>query len=786
MWKSTNGGGKWRKTTTPDQLQSVTCIVQDLRSGEENTWYYGTGERRGNSARGGGADYLGDGIFKSIDNGETWSILESTTTSTPQRFTSDFNYVWNMAVDNSNLVDDEVYAATYDGIYRSINGGVTWDQVMGGGENESQYTDVKITSDGVLYAAFSDGTNSGVWRSEDGINWVDITPSDWFLSSSRTVLDIAPSNENVVYFLTERDTDTAEFRKYTYSSGEGSGDGGTWVTRTNFLPDYDESIGDYDTQNSYNMVLEVYPTDENIVFIGGLNLYRSDDGFASTDGTKWIGGYSVAATDQDAKTYSEHHPDQHALVFQPSNPKIAYSGHDGGISKIKITSSALAGFPLWDDKNNGYVTTQFYSVAITPEDDTDKFIIGGMQDNSMWWITEDDPSEDWETFPIGGDGAYAAVSDTGKYFYMSTQGSPIIKLGEEGWAQINPDLVSPLFTNPYILDPNDWNVMYVADVGNVWRNSDLSEIDLDYTQEPKEKNWKKMLTGVAVDGNVSTLAVSKEPAHVLYFGTQTGEIYRIPNSIEDPATAEKISSGKGLPSAGYVSCLMVDKTDADKVIAVFSNYEVQSVFYTINAGVTWTDISGNLEENLDGTGNGPSVRWAAMLIENNVKTYFLGTSTGLYSTDNIDGINTLWANESPDLIGNVVINMIATRDGDGEVVVATHGNGVYSRDFVTSVEDDPEIIPENYKLMQNYPNPFNPETNISFELPASGKVTVEVFNVLGQKVRTLISDGLYQSGRNLIKFNGKDDLGRSLATGVYIYTFKSGIYKESRKMILLK
>ena len=125
MWRSTDGGASWTKTTGPDQLHSVTCLVQDTRTSHTNTWYYGTGENRGNSASGDGSNsfYLGDGIFKSTDGGVKWTQLPSLTRNSPQDFSHASELIWNVAIDPSNTGEDEVYAAAYGVIYRSIDGG---------------------------------------------------------------------------------------------------------------------------------------------------------------------------------------------------------------------------------------------------------------------------------------------------------------------------------------------------------------------------------------------------------------------------------------------------------------------------------------------------------------------------------------------------------------------------------------------------------------------------------------------------------------------------------------
>jgi len=91
-----------------------------------------------------------------------------------------------------------------------------------------------------------------------------------------------------------------------------------------------------------------------------------------------------------------------------------------------------------------------------------------------------------------------------------------------------------------------------------------------------------------------------------------------------------------------------------------------------------------------------------------------------------------------------------------------------------------EELPTQFGLSQNYPNPFNPVTQISFALANPGKVMLEVFNTLGQKVATL-ADDWYEAGSHTVEWNAE-----AYASGVYLYTFRAGDYTETRKMILLK
>ncbi len=103
----------------------------------------------------------------------------------------------------------------------------------------------------------------------------------------------------------------------------------------------------------------------------------------------------------------------------------------------------------------------------------------------------------------------------------------------------------------------------------------------------------------------------------------------------------------------------------------------------------------------------------------------------------------------------------------------------------TSVEDEIGSIPNQYVLNQNYPNPFNPVTTITYTLAKSGKVKLDIYNVLGQKVRTLI-DGNATAGLHVDQWNGLDNNGKKVASGVYFYKLEAGEFTAIKKMIMIK
>ncbi|MCS7155158.1 MAG: T9SS type A sorting domain-containing protein [Bacteroidota bacterium] len=724
LWRSADGGQSWTKVTDPEDLHSITCIVQDPRPGKTHIWYYGTGELVGNSARGGGAPYRGDGIFRSVDGGRTWRVLESTSTRRPHAFDQPFDYVWNLAVDPSNWAQDELYAATYGRIFRSLDGGRSWTAVLGAQEPSSLHTDVAVTPQGVVYATLGEASSianvqspsRGIWRSPDGVNWTPITPSGWPTNYRRIVIGIAPSNPNIVYFLAETPgsgVNGHSLWRYTYLSGDGSGSGGRWENRSFNLP------RTFDSQGSYDLVIAVKPDDPNVVFIGGTNLYRSLNGFAEPNSFTHIGGYAPSGSG----LYPNHHPDQHALQFRPSNPRVLYTGSDGGVHR---TDDCLASTVRWTSLNNGYLTTQFYTIALRPVP-ADPLLIGGMQDNGTWATSSFDGQTPWRSV-LGGDGAYCAISRDGLSRYVSAQNGVTYRITydasgrETGWTRIDPaGGAGYLFINPFALDPNDDRVFYVAGGQVLWRNENVTAIPM-FRSEPASTNWTALEPTYVSEGVITALAPTAQPAHRVYYGTSTGRLFRLDRAHE-PGSRPVDITGPQFPRGAYVSALAPDPENGDRLLVVFSNYEVPSLFYTADGGRTWMDVSGNLEEHPDGSGSGPSVRWAVITSRAGRPFYLVGTSTGLYSAEALEGRNTVWRQEGARTIGNVVVSMLAARPEDGFVAVATHGNGVYAA-YVDPGPAAPLGAPE---LL--HPAPNSAGHPVRLELiwrPVSGALSYEV------------------------------------------------------------
>lgn len=781
LWRSENGGRSWLRVAL-ESLPNVSCLAQDTRPGKTNIWYAGTGEGIGNSASITNAPFRGDGLYKSLDNGKSWTLLESTSTKTPQQYDQRFDYTWNLAINPTNFAQDEVYAACFAAIKRSIDGGKTWATVLGTDNLavNGRYTDVAVAPrSGVRYATISrdpttnDGTEipRGIFRSVDGVTWTLITPPDFPLWFRRITIAVSPSNENVVYFLAETpntgfmgkygaDNEWHSLWKYTYRSGNGTGSGGAWEDRSANLPSFGSGTeqGDYVSQESFDMVIKVKPNDENIVFIGGTNLYRSDDAFATRSKVLWIGGYSEKGS---FAPYSGHYVDQHVLSFPRNNPDVLYTANDGGIF---CTDDNRRNQPIWTSLNNGYLTTQFYTLAIDTQQPQSQLIMGGLQDNGTHITSSNQSQKPW-LYALSGDGSYCAVIDK-TTFVCSAQNAQLYRVRTNAdntrllsTTSLQPPGTDFSFVNPFIPDPNNPSILYVPVKTSLLRLNNLNAIPDGASSASAQ--WTT-LSNILTE-NISALsAMSGKSGTELLAGTSTGKLYRINNVQTGTKPTIQEMTGSGFPRGGYIHCISIHPIQSEKILVVFSNYEVQSLWYSENAGQSWMPVGGNLEQQPDGSGAGPSCRWATILSDGTNTGVFVATSAGLYSTSRLNGAQTVWMQEASSLIGNAVVSMVVGRSSDGFVAAATHGNGVIS----ATVNLGDGIIPQYVVLSQNYPNPFSDNTTLNFTLPEQTFVQMSVYDATGRFV-TQITNRIYDAGIHTIQWNARHQSGLPVAEGAY-------------------
>ena len=771
MFRSVNGGQSWDMTTDPNQLHNVTCVAQDTRVGKENIWYFGSGELTGSSASGGESYYGGNGIYKSVDGGLSWDSLAVTATNT-NGFDSNFDFIWNIKTDPSNDSLDVVYAATYGTIYRSENGGDSWVKELGGGS--TYYNNVEVASNGVVYATLSsDGLDKGIWRSEDGQNWTNITDSLFPPIYGRIAIGINPSNEDEVYFLAA-ETDNHGQHTDVFFNGEAwtslwkyDASDSSWINLSSNIPaNQATSFDNFNAQGGYDLLVKVHPTDPNTVYIGGTNLWRSSDGFTSPNNTMIIGGYFIGSVEGDGNwgVYPNHHPDQHDLLFLPSDANIILSATDGGVFK---SSDTFADTVEWTSLNNGYYTTQLYGISISRNANSE-VMHGGFQDNGNFISFDNNPQDIWN-MPFNGDGAFGGIADNEEDFYLTIQRGVMYKMkldsnGERlAFNRMDPSSVDSndyMFINPMVMDKNS-DILYMAAGNKLWRNNDISNIPYNNSHAKNDFGWEMFSDTIPNPTMIiTTIETSVNPSNVVYLGTKYKKVFRIDDAnTGDPAIVELPYPLTG--SNSYVYDIAVNPDDADEVIIVYSNYSVYSLFHSTDGGQNWNKVAGNLEQNPSGSGNGPSCRTAKIIPLGNSTLYLVGTSVGLFGTATLDDNNTVWEQVGDTEIGAVVVEFLEYRENDGLLVVATHGNGIYQTNL-TSVGDvlATDNLKDNFDL-KVFPNPVDDILSLAVNMDKIADSKAVIYDELGRKVGQEHNQKLY-FGANTIQLNIKD--------------YKAGIY----------
>ena len=733
VFRTTNGGTSWTRVSPNNDIHSVSAIVQDPNNAL--IWYYGTGEASGSGSLN-GSPYYGRGIWQSLDGGLTWAQFTGTN-STQEAFDSTFDYIYNLAIDPTT---GYLYAAVVGQVLVHITG--TWYNVQAaaGCCSTTQETDVAITTGGQIYIAIGDieGTdaNRGVWTTNSVFTApTKISGVGSFNPTGRTILAIAPSNQNKIYVLFENGLKTdlsytspqieADLWMWTLTAAPATG---TWTDYSSKMPDESGSAGSYGNdpfavQNGYNLIVSVKPDDENFVVIGGVNAYKISDITTATTFTK-IGGYkfptNYAIYDEGG---TEHHPDIHALVFNPFNNNILFSGTDGGIHK---TDDVTDGTVDWTSLNNNYQTQQFYHVAIDPQSSSD-YVIGGLQDNgtNVGGITGGESNSTTQTKVWSGDGVAVGISrdvPTGLEFVGSQNGQIVRRSKGSGYqfgTVITPTGSSSQFVTYFHLDPSNNKNLYYAGNSILYRTTNSSTVTTG--------TWTNMGAPSGI-GNITRFGTPWETYNTstsyLLIGGSTGKVYR----LDDPQNAASVASAVDITpggASGIVTGLAIHPSNRDIVLLTYSNYGITNIYHTTNA--TSAMPTWNNAENT--TLALHSIRSAAITEVSGETMYVVGTARGLYSST--DPLTVDWTREAPNLIGYALVSSLAYRPADNKLLVGTHGNGMFEATItqVLGLEDN-----EISKSIKVYPNPVEDRLNLNMPAELSNNASFVINNILGQNV----------------------------------------------------
>jgi len=664
FWAGGVGGGLWYTndiTATSPAWNHVDDLwdniaISSIAFDPSNTQniYVGTGEGWFN------ADAMrGGGIWKSSNGGTTWSRLASTS-STASNY---FRYVNKLAVTSTGVV----LAATVGryvntgGVMRSTDGGVSWSNVLRAYDTSlvSDFgADIEIAANGDIYATLGNGASDGrVYKSTNGgLNWTNISTNVGVGVAQRIELACAPSDAATVYAVASTTTgtnnDVAWVKKTTNS-------GLTWTSLS--IPKLvSDGITHFTrSQAWYDLILQVHPTNANMVIAGGIDLHRTSDGGTTWTGiSHWYGGYS--------KPYV--HADQHAIVFRPGNPNEVAFGSDGGVD-YSTNAGNISIVPTFRSRNYYYNVTQFYSVSGVNTAASHEFLAGA-QDNGTQSFSL--PTSHPTREVTGGDGAFVHIdqlnpdirisSYTYNNYYRSVDGGTHFASfggGDEGF-----------FINPTTYD-SQRKILYAA-AGN-----DVLRVFSNMTGTISSADKALSLGGT----RISIIKVSPYN-NVIFLGTEGGRVYKVTSPDGATPVATRIDLGTTpITTGGYVSSIDVGVND-DQLLVTFSNYGVTSIWETSNGGTHWYSKEGNLPD--------IPVNWA-LYNPSSRDQVLLATEMGVWTTDNFGPTTTsapVWG-ESNTTLARTRCDMLYYRTADKLVAVATHGRGLFTTDAfaTTSVAD---------------------------------------------------------------------------------------------------
>ena len=624
IWKSTDAGNTFSEAWDRDDVQAMGALAM----ASNGTLFAGTGE---SNPGGGSLSYGGSGVYRSTDRGVTWQHVGL----------QDSQRISRIAIDPTN--PNRIFVAATGhlfspggerGLYRSTDGGDTWQLVLAGDNATTGASDVAIdpTNPQRVFAAMWDhrrepdlrrygGVGSGVYRSTDGGNtWARLGNGLPAASADvgRIGIALAPSSPSQMYAIV---IDTLGFFQGFYVSVNG---GDTWTMLPN-QADLDSS------QSSFGWWfgrIWVDPVDPNHVFVAGVPLMES-----LLAGAVWIDGGSV-------------HADQHAMAWDSKVPDRVYLGNDGGFYR--------------SDSNGGTWTkatyepyTQFYGVDVSELDPTR--VVGGAQDNGS---LRSYPTQ-WNSHG-GGDGEENLINylEQDRIYFCSQYGS--CRRSTNGGNSSSPfglrvSARSNWFT-PIAFDPNDPAIMYTG--GNILNRStnhaaNWSAISPDLSAGPGRDTLYPF-------GTLTTIGVGKTDGNVLFAGLDDGRLWTTKNL----GTSWTQLLDDDIPGT-WVTRVIVDPTNHDIAYATFSGFRSGNhtpyVSKTTDGGTTWTNITGNLPQ---APVNGIVLLGTAI---------YVATDVGVYVTRNG---GTSWSQYGKDL-PNVPITDIRLHAPSQSLFAATFGRGIW-------------------------------------------------------------------------------------------------------------
>jgi len=691
VWKSVNGGTTFKPVFDKQPVQSIGAITVDPKNAK--VVWVGTGEPwTRNSVS------IGDGIYKSGDGGDNWTNLGL----------KESEHIAKILVDPSETntvyvcVPGKLWSDSDErGVYKTTDGGKSWVKILKGANASTGCSMMALDPQspktifaglwdfrrkGWTFRSGGDGptapSGSGLFKSTDGgASWTELGDKSakglptkpW----GRVAVAVAPSKPNVVYAVIEAEPP----KNGLYRSADG---GQTWEA----LDRSQAMIW----RPFYFANLIVDPKNENRVYKPDGNL------IVSTDGGKSFSNISGGA-----------HGDFHDVWIDPANTDHLIIGDDGG-----LWYSYDAGNKWW--KADNLPVSQFYHVSL--DMDRPYHVYGGLQDNSSWVGESEYPggitSSRWENM-YGGDGFWMFVDPLDPdYIYAEYQGGEIGRVNRKTHETRN---IKPLphykedklrynWNTPIHVSPTRKGTIYIGaqylfrsrDYGQTW-----DRVSPDLTTNDPEKQKQEQSGGVTVDNSsaethTTIYAVSESPrdATVIWVGTDDGNVQVTRDGGK--TWSNVVANIAGLPKNAWVSSIEAGHFDAGTVYATFDLHAFGNMrpyaYKSTDFGRTWSPLIAS---------DSPVRGYAHVVKEDlvNKDLLFLGTEFGLWVS--LDG-GKLWAHYKGGDLPSVAVRDLAIHPRDHDLVIATHGRGIWIVDDITPLRAlTPQTLAGSVVFMQARP-----------------------------------------------------------------------------------
>ena len=663
IFKTTNNGVTW-KPVFDEEGTSLSIGDLAIAPSDPNIVWAGTGEPNNRQS-----SSWGDGVFKSIDGGETWTHMGLRET----------HHIGRVVIHPTN--PDIVYVAALGrlwgpnverGLFRTTDGGRTWNNVLRI-DADTGVVDVALGADGrTIFAAsyqrrrrgwgfVGGGPGSGLHRSlNGGETWEKLSGGLPSGDVGRIGVDISRSDPSIIYAVVEHKQNGGIFR---------SEDGGTTWTRQNSL----------NQRPMYYSQLRVDPKNPNKIWKLASLLFLSIDA-----GKTWT---------SDA-TGDRIHVDHHGLWINPNDPDHLMLGNDGGLY------FSYDGSRTWDFIDNLPIG-QYYDISVDSRDPY--WVYGGTQDNGTWGL----PARTYSQLGITnadvvniayGDGFYTIADPKDpRTIYANSQSGRTYLVDletreEKGIRPVPTDAKETYrfnWSTPMLISPHDNRVIFyggnklfrTADRGHTWQ---VVSGDLSRNQE-----WKKLPImgpvrgddtlsrddGVSDFGTITTITESPVKAGVVYVGTDDGNVQMTPDAGK---SWRDLTSRFRLPGPRWVSRVLASRHGEGVAYVTFDGHQDDDfkpyVFRTKDSGATWTSITGDMPDGM--------VVNALEEHPRNPNLLFAGTEFGLFVTIN-GGAN--WTHVRGNL-PRVPVDDIVFNERANDLVLGTHGRSIIVLDDVSPLE----------------------------------------------------------------------------------------------------